>query len=185
MKKEKEFKKQLVWFDKQSYSEAVNKGNFKLFAINDALKWCEDKINTDLIDRKKFMLNMRSEFLRCLKDANKGKIQLDISAEKIASLLDISVAPLLEFQQTFDKYDFEVIIIGEIYNVDVDKELYKRYTRNEKENEALSTANELISALKKVEKHRTIRPAFIQQAFQQFIRWDFRDNVYRYNIDYR
>ena len=131
------------------------------------------------------MLNMRSEFLRCLKHANKGKIQLDISAEKIASLLDISIAPLLQFQQTFDKYDHEVIIIGGVYNVNVDTEIYKRYTKNEKENEALNTANELISALKKVEKYRTIRPAFIQQAFQQFIRWDFRDNVYRYNIDYR
>ena len=72
-----------------------------------------------------------------------------------------------------------------VYKVEISQETYKRYTKNEKENEALDVANELISVLGKIDKHRTIRPAFIQNAFQNFIRYDFRDNKYLYNIDYR
>lgn len=184
--KEKEFKKQLVWFDEYSYGEAVSNANWKLFKIQDAYRWCEERVNPKLIDKKRFLKEgFVKIFYEALKEENKGKIQLDISASKLANLLDISVAPLLELQQEFDKIDYEIKVVGGIYKVVVDSELYKRYTRNEKENKALNVANELISALKKVDEYRTIRPAFIQNAFQNFIRYDHRDNVFRYNIDYR
>lgn len=184
--KAKEFKKQLVWFDEYSYGEAVSNANWKLFKIQDAYDWCAERVNPKLIDKKRFLKEgFVKIFLEALKEENKDKIQLDISASKLANLLDISVAPLLELQQEFDKLDWQINVVGGIYKVSVDSELYKRYTRNEKENKALNVANELISALKKVDEYRTIRPAFIQNAFQGFLRYDYRDNVFRYNIDYR
>ena len=186
MKKEKEFKKQLVWFDERSYAEEVSRANWKLFKIQDAFKWCEERVNPKLIDKKRFMNEGFSKvFLDAIKEENKDKIQLDISASKLANLLDISVAPLLEFQHEYNKIDSVILLEAGEYKVEISQETYKRYTKNEKENEALDVANELISVLGKIDKHRTIRPAFIQNAFQNFIRYDFRDNKYLYNIDYR
>ena len=187
MKEEKKkFEKQLVWFDERSYKEEVARANWKLFKIQDALKWCEERVNPKLIDKKRFMNEGFSNvFLDALKEENKDKIQLDISVSKLANLLDISIAPLLEFQQEYNTVDSEIKLVGNTYKAEVRQETYKRYTCNEKENEALNVANELILVLKKLDRYRTIRPAFIQNAFQNFLRYDFRDNKYLYNIDYR
>ena len=72
-----------------------------------------------------------------------------------------------------------------ISKIDLDKERFKVYTRNQTENEELHIARDLMQTLKKLDKYRTRRPAFIQNAFQNFIRYDFRSNEYVYNVQYR
>ena len=187
MKEEqKEFKKQLVWFDEYEYGKAHNETFWKVQHINEALEYCGEHINVDNIDKKAFMENgFINEFLRVIKKENSNKIGLDISASKLANLLDISVAPLLELQSKYDDIKRNVKLVGGIYKEDLSKESFKLYTRNKTENEELEIAKDLMKTLKKLDKYRTIRPAFIQNAFQNFIRYDFRSAEYVYNVQYR
>ena len=135
MKEEqKEFKKQLVWFDEYEYGKAHNEAFWKVKYIQDALEYCGEHINVDNIDKKAFMNSgFVSEFLRVIKKENAGKIGLDISASKLANLLDISVAPLLELQSKYDEIKRNVKLVGGIYKEYLDKESFKLYAETEPE----------------------------------------------------
>ena len=67
----------------------------------------------------------------------------------------------------------------------VKKEDYTSYTKNEVENEKLKIALELKEIIKKVEKYRQLRPAFVVNGFSSFLRYDMRDQQYYLNTNDR
>ena len=181
----KEFKKEAIFFDQLSYSRAINDTNFKLCVLEDAFKWVSNHINPDSINKKKFMDDMSSEFLRVLKEENSKKIQLDINIYKLANLLDIPISKLNDFQRRYDEINRNIKLIGGIWKAVIRKEDYTSYTKNDVENEKLKIALELKEVIKKVEKYRQLRPAFVVNGFSSFIRYDLRDQQYYLNTNDR
>jgi hypothetical protein len=181
----KEFKKKAIFFDQLAYARAINDTNFKKCMLEDAYKWCGKYVNQESINKKKFMDNMSSEFLRVLKIENSKKIQLEINIYKLANLLDIPLKELNDYERKYDEINREIKLIGGLWKAIVKKEDYTSYTKNEVENEKLKIALELREIIKKVEKYRQLRPAFVVNALSSFIRYDMRDQNYYLNTNDR
>ena len=181
----KEFKRQPIFFDEVAYAREINDSNFKLCILNDAFKWIANYVNTESINKKKFMDDMTTEFLRVLKEENGKKIQLEINIYKLASLLDIPISKLNDFQRQYEEINKEIKLIGGIWKVIVKKEDFTSYTKNDVENEKLKIALELRDVIKKVEKFRQLRPAFVVNGFSSFLRFDMRDQQYYLNTNDR
>ena len=181
----KEFRKEAIFFDEVAYTRAINDTNFKLCILEDAFKWVGNHINPGSINKKKFMDDMSSEFLRVLKEENGSKIQLDINIYKLANLLDIPISKLSDFQRRYDEINRDIKLIGGIWKVVIRKEDYTTYTKNDVENEKLKIALELKEIIKKVEKYRQLLPAFVVNGFSSFIRYDLRDQQYYLNTNER
>ena len=64
MKKQKEFVKMKVYEDRTTYKQAVKESEKKINVVKKALEWSAKHIDTDKIDRKKFLVNMVEEFNR-------------------------------------------------------------------------------------------------------------------------
>ena len=64
----------------------------------------------------------------------------------------------------------------------VSLEEFTRYTQNEEENQRLIICNNLIDAIDKVEKYNKVYAGDIIRGTSNFLKFDFRKNVYIPNI---
>ena len=102
--KKKVFKRLPIWFDERQYKRDLTDANWQMVHLNSALTWCGKYVNTTSFDMVRFKVDPVSEFLLHLKEENQDKIQLDLSAHKIADLLEIDMSPLLKDVQQIKKY---------------------------------------------------------------------------------
>jgi hypothetical protein len=180
--KKKAFVKMKVWADETSYNKAVKSAEDKIGIVKQALEWCAKHIDTDKIDRKQFLFSMVEEFNRQV-ELQKGNItKVKLAVEKIHYLLDIHISELIAIQNQYDRINVDVYVKDDDFVSGVSLEEFTRYTQNEEENQRLIICNNLIDAIDKVEKYNKCYAGDIIRGTSNFLKFDFRKNVYIPNI---
>jgi len=178
----KAFVKMKVWEDETSYNKAVKSAEDKIGIVKQGLAWCEKHIDIDSIDRKSFVTDMVAEFNRQL-SLQKGDItKVELAVEKLHFLLDIHITELLAIREQFDRIQVNVYVEDNDFVCGVSLEDYTIYTKNEEENQRLIICNNLIDAIDKVEVYNKCYAGDIIRGTSNFLKFDFRKNVYIPNI---
>ena len=125
-KKEVKFKKQLVWFDEKTYQRAVKDSEAKISALEDCIAWASYHI--DNINPEQFESDMLAYFYTKLAEQRHEFAKLKIRPEKIADLLDINTGELNRLRAVYDNAVGKIKFIKGKPAVDVDKEVYKKYS---------------------------------------------------------
>ena len=121
---------------------------------------------------------MLSEFSVQFKKQKGNIVKADISVEKLAFLLDINTAELVDLQNQFNSINIDVQVEKEDYKVIVTEDEFTTYTKNEKENLKLMRGNNLINALELVGQYTKVYPMNIQQGTSGFLEFDMITNKY-------
>ena len=180
--KKKAFVKMKVWVDETSYNKAVESAQHKIDIVKKGLEWSAKYIDIDKIDRKKFLADMVAEFNRQL-EIQKGDItKVKLAVEKLQFLLDIHITELRAIQEQSDRINVDVYVEDDDFVSGVSLEEFTRYTQNEEENQRLIICNNLIDAIDKVEKYNKVYAGDIIRGTSNFLKFDFRKNVYIPNI---
>lgn len=180
--KKKAFVKMKVWADETSYNKAVQQAEDKISIVKKGLKWCSKHIDIDSIDKKKFLADMVAEFNRNL-EIQKGDItKVKLAVEKLQFLLDIHITELRAIREQYDRINVDVYIEDDDFVCGVSLEDFTRYTSTEEENQKLIIANNYIDAIEKVQKYNKTYPIDLCRGTTDFVKFDFRKNVYIPNI---
>ena len=157
------FKRLPIYFDKRAYDRDLTDTNWQMVHLNSALTWCGKYVNTTGFDMVRFQADPVSEFLLHLKEENQDKIQLDLSAHKIADLLEIDMSPIVRDVQQIKKYKSQLQFIywnnnKKEFQCKLPKENYTKFSRNEEDNEKMLVIQELNDVLGKIAKWKHIYP---------------------------
>jgi len=182
MKKQKPFVKMKVYEDKTIYNQAVKESEKKINIVKKALDWCAKHIDTDKIDRKKFLFDMVEEFNSQVMLQKRNITKVELAVEKIHFLLDIHITELQAIQREFDRIDSKIFVEGNDFVSGVSLEDFTRYTSSEEENERLIVANDFIYSIEKVMQYSKCYPIDLSRGTSSFIKFDFRTNKYIPNI---
>jgi hypothetical protein len=182
MKKQKEFVKMKVYEDRTIYNQAVKESEKKINVVKKALEWSAKHIDTDKIDRKKFLFDMVGEFNRQVMLQKRNITKVELAVEKIHFLLDIHITELQAIQREFDRIDSKIYVEGDDFVSGVSLEDFTRYTSTEEENERLIVANDFIYSIEKVMQYNKCYPIDLTRGSSSFIKYDFRTNKYIPNI---
>ena len=176
-KKKKTFKRLPIYFDSRHYYRDKKEANWQMVHLNQALDWCGKYVNTSEFNMVRFKSDPMSEFLMHLKEENQDKIQLDISAHKIADLLEIDISPLSDCIQQIKEFErFSKYVLWndkkKEWEVKLPQENYTRFTENEDDNEKLSVIEELNNVLEKIGKWKHVYPLNIMQCTSSFVEYN-------------
>jgi len=172
-----------------AYNKTIKDGEDFIKNFNDALSWVYDNhVKTDTLSVKDFSNDMMLEFERVFMLQNSKLIKLDVSFEKLLNLLDVDINMLKEFQYKhsenigiqafFTNRDGET---DDTLKVRIDIEDFTTYTKNQTENDMLKAADNLMVALKEVERFAKVYPLTITQGISSFLLFDMKKNQYRVN----
>ena len=131
---------------------------------------------------------MMLEFERVFMLQNSKLIKLDVSFEKLLNLLDVDINMLKEFQyKHHDNSHITAFFLNrdgepeDTLKVRVEIEDFTTYTKNQTENDMLKAGDDLIAALKEVERFSKVYPMTITQGISNFLLFDMSKNQYRIN----
>ena len=180
--KKKAFVKMKIWEDESSYNKAVQVAEDKIGIVKQDLEWCAKHIETDSIDRKKFLADMVAEFNRQVAEQKGDIVKQKLAVEKLHFLLDIHITELVAIQNQYERLDANIYVENDDFVCGVSLEEFTRYTSTEEENQRLIIANNFIDAIDKVQKYTQTYPIDLSRGTSQFVKFDFRKNVYIPNI---
>ena len=180
--KKKAFVKMKVWADETSYNKAVEQAEDKINIVKKGLEWCGKHIDIDKIDKKNFLADMVAEFNRQVVLQKGDIVKQKIAVEKLHFLLDIHITELRAIREQCDRINVNVYVEEDDFVCGVSLEEFTRYTQNEEENQRLIICNNLIDAIDKVEKYNKVYAGDIIRGTSNFLKFDFRKNVYIPNI---
>ena len=175
--------------DYERYNKITKDGEDFLKNFNAALSWVySNHVDADTLSVREFSLDMMLEFERVFMLQNSKLIKLDVSFEKLLNLLDVDINMLKEFQYKhsenigiqafFTNRDGET---DDTLKVRIDIEDFTTYTKNQTENDMLKAADNLMVALKEVERFAKVYPLTITQGVSSFLLFDMKKNQYRVN----
>ena len=93
------FKPIVIDFNEQAYNHAIDTANEKIELYNQALAWAGKHIKVDA--PKAFADSFTEYFKEQFYQANKNKIQLNVSVDKILSLMDVETDALSHIEILF------------------------------------------------------------------------------------
>jgi hypothetical protein len=177
--KEVKFKRQKIWFEESAYIRAVKDAEKKIILLEDCINWVNYHIKE--VKTEEFRLDMVSYFLKQLGKEKKEFATLNIKPEKVADLLDINVRELQTLEALYNNAVGSIKFTKGKAEVDVSKETFTTYTETQKQNEELAVANDLISALEKLQGIRTVYPIHIVNSFGGFLNYHQGKQQWRLN----
>ena len=180
--KKKAFVKMKVWEDETSYNKAVESAEDKINIVKQGLEWSAKYIDIDKIDKKKFLADMVAEFNRQVVLQKGDIVKQKIAVEKLHFLLDMHITELRAIQNECERINVNVYVEGDDFVCGVSLEEFTRYTSTEEENQKLIIANNFIDAIDKVQKYSQTYPIDLSRGTSEFVKFDFRKNVYIPNI---
>ncbi len=175
-----QYKSMLVFTDELGYKEAVRKSENKIKIFNTALGVASHHIA--VVDTQKFADSFTTYFKQEFYKKHKGKIELEVSVEKILNLLDVNLNPLYDLERQYKSNTADVKWEGNKPVPDVDKRPFERWTKSAQENEKVKAGRKLIDAIEEVSKHSKVYPMTIQNAVSGLLSFNMRTNSYYINL---
>lgn len=170
------YKPMLIGTDSEGYDVAIMQAEDKCATFTSAVKWASQYV--DINDFEAFSESFTAYFKEIFYAKYKGRIDLNISVEKLLSLMDIELGLLTSLEEDFRSNKSVVSIDdGRIVPV-VNKADFETYTRSSEENEKLRDSRSFIEALNRLGKHTTISPLNIQRATSNLISYNINRGEY-------
>ena len=170
--------------DIEGYNKANEQAEALLNNFNDALRWVYDNhVQEGDISIEAFNDDMVVEYQKAFMKRNSKVIKLDVSFEKLLNLLDVDIEQLKELQYKHHDNPQVATVIqpDDKLKVKIDMEDFTTYTKNQRENDMLEVAGDLMLALDKAKHFTKIYPLTITQGLSHFLLFDIKRNQYRIN----
>lgn len=185
----KEFKPIKLSFQKYEYERACKEAEEKLLALDKMLVWSANKgvyiKSKDLM--KNFLFDPIGTFKEEWYRIHSGKIELNVSIDKLLQLLEVNINELEALDENVRKLDALIIVVDDKksklfkYASSVSQEDYTIYTKNEKENIKVSKLRKYLKSLEDVAEFTKVYPLNICNGLSNIITYDLRDNKYQIN----
>ena len=184
MATKKQFKPLLVHYNKASHEIAQQQAEDKLMLLDEASVWIHNQLDLDdaKINMKRLHLNMVEYFkdavLTCCKDIN----QLGLSASKLIEAKEIPIRELVVIQEEYEQayLDSDITFTDNTPCIEVNKESFEMWTRNEEQNKKVIFGNQFIKSVNDLTNSLGVQvyPAQIINATSGFIQYNLAENKY-------
>ena len=146
------FKKKVISTNNEGLKQAEKVAEAKITLLQSAIDEAKKHVTID--DLKAFSENFISYTTNKIIDKNKSLKSLNLSPDKVLSLLEIDLNKLYNIQVEFEENKNQLLFDKEGSPFTrVDKEPFIQYTKNEEENKRLEAFKYLIVSLEEIEKH--------------------------------
>ena len=174
------FKKKVITISNEGLKQAENVAEAKITLLQSAIDEAKKHVTID--DLKAFGEDFISYTTNKIIDKNKSLKELNLSPDKVLSLLEIDLNKLYNIQVEFEENKTQLLFDkeGSPYTK-VDKEQFIQYTKNEEENKRLEAFQYLIVSLKEIAKTQHIYKGEVARLTSNAVVFDIRLNKFRIN----
>ena len=177
------FKPIMISFDKEGYENMQLKAKQKLEILDEASVWISNTLSIeDKIDMKKLHFNMLEYFKDAILVMFSEQNTLGLSADKLIEAKEFKVNELIEIQKRYEVNDMKVAFSNKhLPSCKVERKMFEKYTKSERQNKKLIAGNRLITALNELEKITPIAKMFCQRLTNGYVLFDMSSNNYFVN----
>ena len=177
------FKKKVITINNEGLKQAEKVAEAKITLLQSAIDEAKKHVTID--DLKAFGEDFISYTTNKIIDKNKSLKSLNLSPDKVLSLLEIDLNKLYNIQVEFEENKNQLLFDkeGSPYTK-VDKEQFIQYTKNEQENERLEAFQYLIVSLEEIAKHTHVYKGEVARLTSNAVAYDLRLNKWLINPIY-
>lgn len=174
------FKKKVISISNEGLKQAEKVAEAKITLLQAAIDEAKKHVTID--DLKAFGEDFISYTTNKIIDKNKSLKELNLSPDKVLSLLEIDLNKLYNIQVEFEENKTQLLFDkeGSPYTK-VDKEQFIQYTKNEEQNKRLEAFHYLIVSLEEIEKHTHVYKGEVARLTSNAVAFDLRLNKWRIN----
>ena len=177
------FKKKVISIDNEGLKQAENVAEAKITLLQKAIDEAKKHVTVD--DLKAFSEDFIFYTTKKIIDKNKSLKELNLSPDKVLSLLDIDLNKLYNIQVEFEENKTKVYFDKEGSPFTrVDKEQFIKYTKSEEENERLKAIQNLIASIDDLQQYYHVYKGDLQRVTSNAVRWDMRTSQWVINPQY-
>ena len=172
-----------VFTNSEGLKQAEKVAEAKITLLQSAIDEAKKHVTID--DLKAFSENFISYTTNKIIDKNKSLKSLNLSPDKVLSLLEIDLNKLYNIQVEFEENKNQLLFDKEGSPFTrVDKEQFIQYTKNEKENERLKAIQNLIASIEDLQQYYHVYKGDLQRVTSNAFRWDMRTSQWNINPQY-
>lgn len=177
------FKKKVISTNNEGLKQAEKVAEAKITLLQAAIDEAKKHVTID--DLKTFSEGFISYTTKRVIEKNKSLKDLNLTSDKVLSLLEIDLNKLYNIQVEFEENKNQLLFDkeGSPYTK-VDKEQFIQYTKNEKENERLKAIQNLIASIEDLQQYYHVYKGDLQRVTSNAFRWDMRTSQWNINPQY-
>ena len=177
------FKKKVITISNEGLKQAEKLAEAKITLLQSAIDEAKKHVTID--DLKAFSEGFISYTTNKIIDKNKSLKDLNLTSDKVLSLLEIDLNKLYNIQVEFEenKTQLQFDKEGSPYTK-VDKEQFIQYTKNEEENKRLEAIQNLIISIEDLQQYYHVYKGDLQRVTSNAFRWDMRTSQWNINPEY-
>ena len=177
------FKKKVITINNEGLKQAENVAEAKITLLQKAIDEAKKHVTID--DLKAFSEDFIFYTTKKIIDKNKSLKSLNLSPDKVLSLLDIDLNKLYNIQVEFEENKTQLLFDKEGSPFTrVDKEQFIKYTKSEEENERLKAIQNLIASIEDLQQYYHVYKGDLQRVTSNAFRWDMRTSQWNINPQY-
>ena len=177
------FKKKVITINNEGLKQAENVAEAKITLLQSAIDEAKKHVTVD--DLKAFSEDFIFYTTKKIIDKNKSLKELNLSPDKVLSLLDIDLNKLYNIQVEFEENKTQLLFDKEGSPFTrVDKEQFIKYTKSEEENERLQAIQNLLASIEDLQQYYHVYKGDLQRVTSNAFRWDMRTSQWNINPQY-
>ena len=178
-----EFKKKVISMSDEGLKQAEKVAEAKITLLQSAIDEAKKHVTID--DLKAFSEDFISYTTNKIIDKNKSLKNLNLTSDKVLSLLEIDLNKLYNIQVGFEENKTQLLFDKEGSPfTKVNKEQFIQYTKNEGENERLKAIQNLIASIEDLQQYYHVYKGDLQRVTSNAFRWDMRTSQWEVNPQY-
>ena len=177
------FKKKVITISNEGLKQAEKVAEAKITLLQAAIDEAKKHVTVD--DLKAFSEDFIAYTTKKIIDKNKSLKSLNLSPDKVLSLLDIDLNKLYNIQVEFEENKTQLLFDKEGSPFTrVDKEQFIKYTKSEEENERLQAIQNLLASIDDLQQYYHVYKGDLQRVTSNAVRWDMRTSQWVINPQY-
>jgi len=178
-----EFKKKVISMSDEGLKQAEKVAEAKITLLQTAIDEAKKHVNID--DLKAFSEGFISYTTKKIIDKNNSLKSLNLSPDKVLSLLEIDLNKLYNIQVEFEENKTQLLFDKEGSPfTKVDKNQFITWTKNEEENERLEAIQNLLISIEDLQQYYHVYKGDIQRVTSNAVRYNMRNNQWDINPQY-
>tara|TARA_R110000744_G_C19365534_1_gene561850 strand:+ start:592 stop:1137 length:546 start_codon:yes stop_codon:yes gene_type:complete len=175
-----EFKKKVISMSDEGLKQAEKVAEAKITLLQKAIDEAKKHVTID--DLKAFSEGFISYTTKKIIDKNNSLKSLNLSPDKVLSLLEIDLDKLYNIQVEFEENKTQLLFDKEGSPfTKVDKNQFITWTKNEEENERLEAIQNLLISIEDLQQYYHVYKGDLQRVTSNAFRWDMRNNQWDIN----
>ena len=177
------FKKKVISTNNEGLKQAEKVAEAKITLLQAAIDEAKKHVTID--DLKTFSEGFISYTTKRVIEKNKSLKDLNLTSDKVLSLLEIDLNKLYNIQVEFEENKTQLLFDKEGSPfTKVDKNQFITWTKNEEENERLEAIQNLLISIEDLQQYYHVYKGDIQRVTSNAFRWDMRTSQWDINPQY-